>query len=79
MQKTVIHGLTTAAGMWVAAGIGMASAAGLYMIAVVTTLLALVGLEMLGRFNRFLRAHSDEPDGAPGVDVLGVKHNEEKE
>ena len=28
MQKHVIHGLTTAAGMWVAAGIGMASAAG---------------------------------------------------
>ena len=29
MQKHVVHGLTTAAGMWVAAGIGMASAAGL--------------------------------------------------
>ena len=59
MQKHVIHGLTTAAGMWVAAGIGMASAAGLYTIAVVATLLALAGLELFGRFNRFLRVRSE--------------------
>ena len=78
MQKNVIHGLTTAAGMWVAAGIGMASAAGLYVIAVVTTLLALMGLEMLGRFNRFLRARSDESDGAPDAEVSDDNHNKEK-
>ncbi len=59
MQKHVIHGLTTAAGMWVAAGIGMASAAGLYAIAVVATALALAGLEVFGRFNRFLRIRSE--------------------
>ena len=62
MQKHVVHGLTTAAGMWVAAGIGMASAAGLYAVAVVSTVLALIGLESLGRFNRFLRAKG-EVDG----------------
>ena len=60
MQKHVIHGLTTAAGMWVAAGIGMAAAAGLYVIAVVATVLALVGLEVLGRLNRYLRTRSSE-------------------
>ena len=43
-----IHGLTTAAGIWVAAGIGMASAAGLYLLAVVTTVLSLLGLEVFG-------------------------------
>ena len=56
MQKHVVHGLTTAAGMWVAAGIGMASAAGLYSVAVISTVLALIGLETVGRLNRFLRA-----------------------
>ena len=56
MQKHVVHGLTTAAGMWVAAGIGMASAAGLYAVAVISTVLALFGLETVGRLNRFLRA-----------------------
>ena len=65
MQKHVIHGLTTAAGMWVAAGIGMASAAGLYTIAIVSTVLALVGLEVLGRLNRYLRARSSEEQDAP--------------
>ena len=62
MQKHVVHGLTTAAGMWVAAGIGMASAAGLYAVAVISTVLALVGLETVGRLNRFLRARG-EVDG----------------
>ena len=62
MQKHVVHGLTTAAGMWVAAGIGMASAAGLYSVAVISTVLALVGLETVGRLNRFLRAKG-EVDG----------------
>ena len=62
MQKHVVHGLTTAAGMWVAAGIGMASAAGLYLVAVISTVLALIGLETVGRLNRFLRARG-EVDG----------------
>ena len=62
IQKHVVHGLTTAAGMWVAAGIGMASAAGLYSVAVISTVLALIGLETVGRLNRFLRAKG-EVDG----------------
>lgn len=61
MQKHVIHGLTTAAGMWVAAGIGMAAAGGLYALAIVSTALTLVGLEVLGRLNRYLRGRSEEP------------------
>ncbi|MBR1587509.1 MAG: MgtC/SapB family protein [Kiritimatiellae bacterium] len=54
VQKHAVHGLTTAAGMWVAAGIGMASAGGLYVIAISATLLSLAGLELLGmiRFRR---------------------------
>ena len=65
MQKHVIHGLTTAAGMWVAAGIGMASAAGLYWVAVAATALCLVGLELFGRLNRAIRNHGEkEPENA---------------
>jgi putative Mg2+ transporter-C (MgtC) family protein len=42
-----IRGLTTAACLWIAAAIGMASGAGLYLIAVVTTLLSLFSLVLL--------------------------------
>ena len=48
VDRHSVHGLTTAAGIWVAAGIGMASAAGLYILAVVTTVLSLLGLEVFG-------------------------------
>ncbi len=50
VDKHAVHGLTTAAGIWVAAGIGMASAAGLYILAVAATVLSLVGLEVFGFF-----------------------------
>ncbi len=48
VDKQSVHGLTTAAGIWVSAGIGMAVAAGLYVVACVTALLSLVGLEVFG-------------------------------
>jgi putative Mg2+ transporter-C (MgtC) family protein len=48
VDRQSIHGLTTAAGIWVAAGIGMATAAGLYGLAIATTILALIGLEVFG-------------------------------
>ncbi len=65
MQKHVIHGLTTAAGMWVAAGIGMAAAAGLYWVAVAATAFCLVGLELFGHLNRTIRSHgAKEPENA---------------
>ena len=52
VQRHAVHGLTTAAGIWVAAGIGMAVAAGLYAVAVAATALSLVGLEVFGWFGR---------------------------
>jgi len=45
-----ITGLTTAAGLWVVAGIGMAIGCGLYVIGVVATVFVLVGLELLRLF-----------------------------
>ena len=46
-QRQAVHGLTTAAGLWVTAAIGMAAGAGLYVIAAFTTVLVLIGLEVL--------------------------------
>ena len=46
-QKNVVRGLTTAAGLWVTAAIGLACGTGMYLPAVVTTLMVLVGLEIL--------------------------------
>ncbi len=59
VNRHAVHGLTTAAGVWVAAGIGMAVASGLYALAVATTVLALVGLEAFGWLIRRIRPDGD--------------------
>lgn len=46
-QKNVVRGLTTAAGLWVTAAIGLACGTGMYLAAVATTVLMLIGLEVL--------------------------------
>ena len=48
VDRQSVHGLTTAAGIWVAAGIGMATAAELYGLAIGTTVLVLIDLEVFG-------------------------------
>jgi putative Mg2+ transporter-C (MgtC) family protein len=50
-----VVGLTTAACLWISAAIGMASGAGLYIIATSTTVLALFSLILLRGFERFYR------------------------
>ncbi|NLB69393.1 MAG: MgtC/SapB family protein [Lentisphaerae bacterium] len=47
LHKRFVMGLTTAAGIWTTAAIGMAVGGGLYLAAVATTLFVLVGLEIL--------------------------------
>ena len=49
-QKNMVRGLTTAAGLWVTAAIGLACGTGLYLIAAITTALVLIGLESLHTF-----------------------------
>lgn len=46
-QKNVVRGLTTAAGLWVTAAIGLACGTGMYAIAAVTTVMVILGLEVL--------------------------------
>ena len=46
-QKNVVRGLTTAAGLWVTAAIGLACGSGMYAAALIVTVLVIVGLEVL--------------------------------
>ena len=53
-QKHMVRGLTTAAGLWVTAAIGMTAGAGLYLLATATTVLVLLGLEALNYILRYV-------------------------
>jgi putative Mg2+ transporter-C (MgtC) family protein len=54
-EGITIRGLTTAACLWIAAAIGMAAGAGLYVIATTVTVLALFTLVVLRQLERFYR------------------------
>lgn len=49
LNRQIVRGLTTAAGIWATAGIGMCAGAGMYALAISATVLTLVGLELLSR------------------------------
>ena len=49
-QKHMVKGLTTAAGIWVVAAIGMGCGAGLYILSIATAILVLIGLEAMNFF-----------------------------
>ncbi len=44
-SENIVSGLTTAAGLWVTAAIGLACGGGMYILATASTLLVLTGLE----------------------------------
>jgi len=50
-----IQGLTTAAGLWLVAAIGLSAGAGMYVVSVAATLIGVVALTLLRRFE-----HKDE-------------------
>jgi putative Mg2+ transporter-C (MgtC) family protein len=54
-----IHGLTTAATIWLVASVGMACGARLYYLAIITTVLALAVLIGLGRIDRYFERHDE--------------------
>ena len=55
-QKNVVRGVTTAAGLWVAASIGLACGAGMYAISAVAALLVIACLETM----HFVTLHHTE-------------------
>ena len=50
LQKQIVRGLTTAAGIWATSGIGLAIGAGMFTIGVTATVLFLIGVEVLNYF-----------------------------
>ena len=75
-----ITGLTTAAGLWVVAGIGMALGCGLYVIGLVATVFVLVGLELLrlffhkGRLNSTLVYKTTNREAIANLEAALRKH-----
>lgn len=51
-QKNVVRGVTTAAGLWVAAAIGLACGAGMYVVAGAAALMTALCLEAMHFFHR---------------------------
>jgi putative Mg2+ transporter-C (MgtC) family protein len=57
----VVHGLTTAATMWVVAGIGIACGFGYYDVAIITALLAMILLAIFGPLDAHLMGENADP------------------
>ena len=55
-QRNVVRGVTTAAGLWVAAAIGLACGDGMFAVAIAATLLTVMCLEMM----HFVNLHYSE-------------------
>ena len=56
-----VRGLTTAASLWAVAAVGMAAGAGLLIMAVVSAVLVIIGLEVFDRFERAMKRRFDLP------------------
>jgi putative Mg2+ transporter-C (MgtC) family protein len=63
-HHTSVEGLTTAASIWFAAGVGIATGIGLPVVAVGATLVGLAVLTLMRYLNAFIQRWSDEPDRA---------------
>lgn len=58
VQRHTVSGLTTAAALWVVAGIGMAAGCGHYVLAVATTFFTLLGLELFRMIVGLIRSRT---------------------
>lgn len=80
VQRQVLTGLTTAAGLWVVAGVGAACGYGLYAIAAYVTFLTLTIFEVLWYVEeRFVRtARTEIEEGFIQSARRGRQHNEDE-
>ena len=62
LQGNRLLGLTTASGLWVTAGIGMATGFGFYSLAVIATIFVLLVLSVVNIFEKPVRKISDSID-----------------
>lgn len=58
LNKQIVRGLTTAAGIWATSGIGLCIGAGMYTLGLSATALTLIGLELLSRIFKNLGLRS---------------------
>lgn len=56
-----VRGLTTAASLWSVAAVGMAAGAGLFVVAAVSAVLVIIGLEVFQRVERVVKRRLDIP------------------
>ncbi len=63
-QKNAVRGLTTAAGLWVTAAIGMSAGAGMYAVATAATVMVIVCLELMDFLHNhvFKNSHQEDSD-----------------
>ena len=64
LQGSRLVGLTTAGGLWVTAGIGMATGFGFFSLATITTVLVLFILVVVNIFEKPIRKISEEKDAS---------------
>lgn len=77
IQKLFVRGLTTAAGVWVTAAIGLAVGAGQYWLGVSATALTLIGLEGLGYiFRKFSQRTINLTFTVPDAGILQLVMDE---
>jgi len=62
LQGSQLKGLTTASGLWVTAGIGMASGFGLYNLAIISTILVLLIFIAMNILEKPIRKISEDSD-----------------
>ena len=62
LKGDIVYGLTTAAGLWISAALGVAVGAGLYAAAIFTTILSLTILLALKKLEHYI--HRDRPEEA---------------
>lgn len=61
-QKNVVKGLTTAAGLWVTAAVGMACGVGMYTLATVSTVIVLLCFEAFNAFLHKMHGKNEEEE-----------------
>lgn len=67
VRNDTVHGITTAAGLWIATALGMAVGFGMYAVAIFATLLALIVLTGMWYIeNRFKHWFEEHEMSAPG-------------
>ena len=79
-QKHVVRGLTTAAGLWVTSAIGMTCGAGMYALAIASTVMVLICLETLNLLlQKFGTRNINITFSAPSTDEVRDILNKMKE